>query len=249
MDRFLDQFERHKYGIVGTMVLHTLVVFALAMSHLPEEPREDQISDLRLEMAPPITEEEFKAIEQALAEDRPLPTEPVQNVTSNITAERTSQAMDARSMARLDARVEEELRAFEQAEFDRLEEERKARGEEIEMPELDPSKWDKELYMDKAAEPVKVEGPTTVWHDLKDRTRSNDVPGYLCRHEGRVAVRVSVDRTGQVIKAELDAARSANADDCMIEHALGSSRRARFSPAPSAPDPQKGTVFFLFLRQ
>ncbi len=145
--------------------------------------------------------------------------------------------------------MENDLRNFEQQEFDRLAQERRDRGEEVEMPQLDPSKWNKELYMDKAAEPVKVEGATTVWHDLQGRVRENDVPGYLCRTQGRVAVRISVDRSGRVTKAELDPSRSAGADECMIEHALRSSQRARFNTAGSGPDPQKGTVFFLFLPQ
>jgi len=30
---------------------------------------------------------------------------------------------------------------------------------------------------------------------------------------------------------------------------LNSARRARFDPNGQAPDPQKGTIYFLFLRQ
>jgi hypothetical protein len=102
------------------------------------------------------------------------------------------------------------------------------------------------MYMDKAAEPVKVEGATTVWHDLEGRNRANDVPGYLCRSEGRVAVRVTVDAGGSVLRAELDPSRSAQSDECMREHALRSAKRGRFSSGAST---QNGTVYFLFLPQ
>jgi TonB family protein len=77
--------------------------------------------------------------------------------------------------------------------------------------------------------------------------RANDVPGYLCLGRGRVAVRVTVDRTGAVVKAEIDAARSSQADECMLENAIRSAKRARFNA--SSTEQQNGTVFFLFLQQ
>jgi hypothetical protein len=169
----------------------------------------------------------------------------VTNLTSNVTAD----VKPGFSQERLTERVENELRQMEQEEFERLAQDRRDRGEEVEMPTLDPSKWNKELYMEKAAEPVKVEGATTVWHDLKDRVRANDVPGYLCKDQGRVAIAVQVDRRGVVVKAEIDARQTSQANECMLEHALNSTRRARFNASSSAPDVQKGTVYFLFLPQ
>lgn len=239
---FLDWFEEHKVAVIGTLTVHTLGLFALTLLHMRTTPREDEISEIRMEL---ISEEEALQMQEAIQQEAlGIPRE-VKNLTSNITAE----VKPTFSQAKLAERVENDLRAFEQEEFDRLAQERRERGEEVEMPQLDPSKWNKELYMDKAAEPVKVEGATTVWHDLQGRVRENDVPGYLCRTQGRVAIRITVDRNGRVQKAEVDAARSANADECMIEHALRSSQRARFNALSSAPDPQKGTVFFLFMPQ
>jgi len=239
---FLDWFERHKVGVIGTLALHTIALFLFTLWNIRTTPREDEISDMRIEM---ITEEEAQILEEQMQQEALGMPQRVTNLTSNITAE----AKPTFSQAKLAERVENDLRNFEQQEFDRLAQERRDRGEEVEMPQLDPSKWNKELYMDKAAEPVKVEGATTVWHDLQGRVRENDVPGYLCRTQGRVAVRISVDRSGRVTKAERDSSRSAGADECMIEHALRSSQRARFNTAGSGPDPQKGTVFFLFLPQ
>ncbi len=239
---FLDWFEEHKVAVIGTLTVHTLGLFALTVLHMRTTPREDEISEIRMEL---ISEEEALQIQEAIQREALGIPQEVKNLTSNITAD----VKPTFSQAKLTERVENDLRAFEQEEFDRLAQERRERGEEVEMPQLDPSKWNKELYMDKAAEPVKVEGATTVWHDLQGRVRENDVPGYLCRTQGRVAVRITVDRSGRVQKAEVDPSRSANADECMIEHALRSSQRARFNALSSAPDPQKGTVFFLFMPQ
>ncbi len=242
-DAFLDWFERNKVGVIGTLALHTLLLMVLTLVGLSNTPREEDRSEIRIEMV--SNEDAEELLERIDAGEQYVPQQ-VTNLSSNITAELAKPSF---SNERLSQRVEEDLRALEQAEFERLAEERKERGEEIEMPQLDPSKWDKERYMEKAAEPVRVEGATTVWHDLQGRVRANDVPGYLCRTQGRVAIRVSVDRSGTVLKADFDAARSATVDDCMLEHALRSAKRARFNAAPGSQDPQNGTVFFLFLSQ
>jgi TonB family protein len=239
--RLLDWFEEHKVGVIGTLALHSLALFAFTLWTLRNTPSEEEVSEMRIEV---VSDTELEQLMSAT----PMADGAAQQVT-NLTSNITAAMRPTFSQARLQERVEEELRAMEQEEFDRLARERTERGEDVDMPQLDPSKWNKELYMDKAAEPVKVEGATTVWHDLKGRVRSNDVPGYLCKEEGRVAVAVQVDRDGRVLKAEIKGSETSTGNSCMLEHALNSARRARFDPNGQAPDPQKGTIYFLFLRQ
>lgn len=244
--RFLDWFERHKIAVIGTLVLHVLVLFVLAIWKLQSVPREDQISDMRMEV---ISEEEAEQLLQRMEMDPMEAGGPVTNLTSNITAELGKPSYNSE---RLSERVENDLRAFEQAEFDRLAEERRERGEEIEVPELDPSKWDKELYMDKAVEAVKIEGATTVWHDLdkpKRVDRNIKVPAYVCRGFGQVVVNVVVDREGVVRDARIDAGMSTTSDECMLERALLSARTARFAPNSSAPDRQSGNLYYRYMAQ
>lgn len=243
MSDFLDWFDRHKLGIIGTLAMHSFLLFAFSMWTIRTVPTEEERSEMRVEV---VQEEEAEDLMQRIEHPELAAVMKVTNATSNITAQRSAASY---SPARLAEKVEDELRAMEQEEFDRLARERRERGEDVVMPQLDPSKWNKELYMEKAAEPVKVEGATTVWHDLVGRTRQDDVPGYLCKEQGRVAVAISVDRQGRVLKAEVDQARSQGVDECMLEHAMTSARRARFNSLGTAPDPQKGTLYFLFLSQ
>ena len=242
LNRLLDWFEEHKVGVIGTLALHTVGVFLFTVWNIRTTPTEDERSEMRIEV---LSEPEMEELLQEMENQEQGVPQRVTNLTSNVTAE----VKPGFSQERLAERVENELRQMEQEEFDRLAQERRDRGEEVEMPTLDPSKWNKELYMEKAAEPVKVEGATTVWHDLKDRVRANDVPGYLCKDQGRVAIAVQVDRRGFVVKAEIDVRQTSQANECMLEHALNSTRRARFNASSSAPDVQKGTVYFLFLPQ
>lgn len=242
LSALLDWFEEHKLGIIGTLTMHTGILFVLTFVQLRTTPHEDEISDMRVDV---VSELEADAIIERIIDGTDGVPEKVTNLSSNITADLRPNY----SPARLAEKVENELRDMERTEFERLAQERKDRGEEVEMPELDPSKWNKERYMDRAVVPVRVEGSTTVWYDLKDRVRGDGIPGYLCKDRGRVAVRVQVDRSGQVRKAELDPAQSFNADDCMLEQALRSARITPFNRSSTAPDPQVGTVYFLFLEQ
>lgn len=244
LERFLDWFEEHKFGIILTLAFHSLLLFVFTLMEL--RPAQKEVITTSVSHVDVMQPEEAEKLMQQIEHPELAANMQVTNATSNITAEKV---MNNFSQARLAERVENDLKAMEQAEFDRLAQERKEAGNEIVIPELDPTKWNKEQYMKSAAEPVKVEGATTVWHDLKGRTREDDVPGYLCKELGRVAIAVQVDQQGRVLKAELDPSRSERADECMLEHALHSAKRANFNASGSAPSVQKGTLYFLFMAQ
>ena len=249
LGRFLDWFERHKVGVVGTLMLHTFLLFAMAMSKLPMENEADQPSELVMELAAP----------EDLPPDpmlQPPMTDPVEvrNLAANIRATAVEQLRmypGARAQERMADDVASELEAFEAAEFRRRDSARKAQGKEVMMPQLDPSKWDPAKYMPKDDEPVRVKGLTTVTYDLDQPKRSDvllEIPAYLCIGQGAVVISIAVARDGSVLKAELDEGRT-RADDCMRDNALRSARAARFNVAAGAPDPQRGTITYIFLAQ
>lgn len=243
---FLDWFEEHKVGIIGTLTLHTVILFALTFAQLRTEPSADEVSDMQLDVAPELEVEEM--IERIIQGESGV-QQKVTNLSSNIAAE----IRPAFSPQRLAESVESELRELERAEFDRLAQERIDRGEKpAEIPELDPSRWDKQLYMDQAAQPARVEGATTVWHDLKEPLRAErhiHVPAYICKGYGQVVVNVSLGRDGKVRKAELDVARTTSNEDCMLESALRSARSAVFAANGTAPEPQQGSIYYRFMPQ
>lgn len=247
LDRTLDLFERHKYGVIGTLMLHTLLLFVLNMQKVdtgitPVPPGEVEVlMDLSpQEEAPPDEEQDPGTGMQA-----------VTNRASNSTADLSNAPPVSRAaQERIDKNVEEDLRSMEKEEFDRLAQQRKEQGKEITVPQLDPSKFDKSNYMDKTPKPVKVEGLTTVSYDLAGRSDIIlEVPAYLCKGSGKVTVRVTVASTGEVRKAELDPARTTVSDECMVGNALASATGARFTRSSTAPDPQRGTITYIFLPQ
>lgn len=244
--RTLDLFDRHKYGIIGTLMVHTLLMVVVNFSLLHTVPVVPPDEPMMMELditAPEVQEPEQPPDEQGMAA-----TQQVTNLASNTTA---STKLSPAAQQRMAAGVERDLLDLEKAEFDRLAEQRKAAGKEITMPTLDPSKFDKRNYMEQEApKPMKVEGLTTVAYDLVGRTHLVlDVPAYLCKGSGRIVVRVAVDRSGVVVKAELDPTASSAITGCMAENALLSASGARFSSSASAAQPQRGTITYVFLAQ
>ena len=227
LESALDLFDRHKYGVIGTLMLHTMLLFVLTMARVYRHPETATANELQVVLAD------------------------VTNRTSNATAEPDrSPPMSSAARARMGQRVEEDLRNLEQAEFDKLAEERRAQGKEVTVPQLDPSKFDKRNYLEKPTKPVKVEGLTTVSYDLAGRSDIVlEVPAYLCKGSGTVAVLVAVDAAGNVRRSELDPARTTTRDECMVEHAMASAAGARFTRSSTAPDPQRGTITYIFLPQ
>ncbi len=247
LDRFLDWFERHKFGVVGTLMLHTFMLFAMAMGKLPKESEAASKDEMVMELAAP----EDLPLDPMLEPPLSAPVD-VKNLSSNITAQVQPQMRmypGPQAQEQMASDVEEEVLAFEAEEFRKLDSARKADGKEVVIPELDRSKWDPKLYMPKKNEPARVEGLTTVTYDLVGRTDTYlDIPAYLCMGQGAVVIRVTVDQDGRMRSAEIDEART-RADDCMRENALRSAKAARFNSATTAPDPQRGTMTYIFLAQ
>ncbi|MCB0792034.1 MAG: hypothetical protein H6595_02390 [Flavobacteriales bacterium] len=247
LERLLDRFERHKYGVIGTLAVHSAVLFTLAIVRFTTIPDEQDRSEMVIEMVP---EDEADALIAPPPENVSVPTgRPVTNVINDQNAVAADRSLDARTSQRLDDQVMQELKDMEKNEFDRLEEERKASGEQIDMPELDPSKWKKERYMAANDRPVKVEGPTTVSYDLPGRHhRSLYIPAYLCQGSGRVVVRIEVDRTGVIRDAQVDQ-RASTASACMMAFASEAASKALFDGSTAAPAAQNGTITFVFMPQ
>lgn len=249
LDRALDLFERHKYGVIGTLMLHTVLLFILTIGRVGNDHAQPPPGELQMVM-------DFAAPEEPAPEPEPetnsrMATGAVTNMASNSTADLSkSPSLSRSAQERMGRSVEEDLRSMEKEEFDKLAQERKEQGKEITVPQLDPSKFDKSNYMEKAPKPVKVEGLTTVSYDLKGRSDIVlEVPAYLCKGSGKVIVNVMVARSGEVRKVELDASRTTTRDECMVGNAMASASGARFTLSSTAPDPQRGTITYIFLPQ
>ncbi len=75
-------------------------------------------------------------------------------------------------------------------------------------------------------------------------------PGYTCGFaQGKVAVLIKVDQSGQVISAAVDNSRSTRATACMLEQAENYAKKSRFNYSGSAPKSQQGYIYYTFVAQ
>jgi len=94
----------------------------------------------------------------------------------------------------------------------------------------------------------KVNGRVTVSFSLTDplrHARHLVIPAYLCEGGGVVTVRITVDRSGDVIGTSIES----GGDECMRSAAVQAARQSQFDINGSAPARQTGTITYTFIPQ
>lgn len=91
-------------------------------------------------------------------------------------------------------------------------------------------------------------GDKGISYNLAGRgVQSLPVPKYDSQQEGRVVVRISVDRNGRVTQATAGVQGSTNLDQYLLRVAREAALQARFEPKPDAPEIQTGTITYNFV--
>ncbi|HPE85761.1 MAG: hypothetical protein EOL88_08145 [Bacteroidia bacterium] len=73
-------------------------------------------------------------------------------------------------------------------------------------------------------------------------------PVYNSTDQGKVVVTIKVDRQGFVVSAEAGARGTNITDQKLWKEAEDAAKRARFSPKPDAPEIQRGSITYNFIR-
>lgn len=92
-------------------------------------------------------------------------------------------------------------------------------------------------------------GPSVISYDLEGRKASSlPVPAYKGYGGGDVSVKIYVNKSGRVIKAEVIESVSSS-DRSLWSFAEAAARKSRFTSSTTAPDPQIGSIVYRFIRQ
>jgi hypothetical protein len=78
------------------------------------------------------------------------------------------------------------------------------------------------------------------------RALSKPKPTYDCNEEGRVFVRISVDKNGKVIAAQAGVKGTTNSASCLLSGAKEAALRTKFNPDSKAPAKQTGIIIYNF---
>lgn len=91
-------------------------------------------------------------------------------------------------------------------------------------------------------------GTEGISFDLSGRTPHYlPKPEYIYQKEGRVVVEVTVDRYGNITKANPGVKGSTTLDDYLLSVARKAALAAKFNPSQDAPAFQKGTITYYFI--
>ena len=75
---------------------------------------------------------------------------------------------------------------------------------------------------------------------------SKPQPRYTCNEEGRVAVRVTVDKNGNTIAAEPGVKGTTNTAGCLLQQAKIAAMNTKWQASADAPDKQIGNIVYNF---
>lgn len=86
--------------------------------------------------------------------------------------------------------------------------------------------------------------------DLKDRSvKFKPTVDDKSQEEGKVIVKIWVDKQGNVTRAEFSSAGSTNNSGVLKNAAIAAAKKTKFSPDPNAPEEQQGKMVFKFTLQ
>lgn len=224
-------------GILGTIIFHLVVVLVFMFFKLGEA-RKKHAEILQIEFL-----NELVKIEEYLAQKdiqpvniQPLDDQVIRNIAVNVADKLNKEISTEKYIEEL----KEELGIEEiDQKLDRT------------LPDDNSPKFVNETLKDLKDESKqeKYQGKTRINVYLPNRLiRRQHEPIYKCQVSGIVVIQIIVDQTGNVINASYSN-NSGTKDDCLVEEAIASSYKFRFTADLKGEPKQRGTITFEFMPQ
>ncbi len=243
----LDFIERHKIGILTTIIFHlVLVTTFLAMQFGALKPRKEN-KQVLIDFSDP--DELQKQIDQKKEEIKTLSQKEFiknmqkeylgRNVPVNEANHDPKQSIDKMVS---DIKTELNIKDDERQPLE------KAKAVEKKEAKVTPQKA--EYTTNAKGERTFFKGATTVSYFLEGRMHTYfPVPVYQCQGSGKVYMNIQVDKRGYVNIATIDKTKSQITDDCLVEAAKRAALTARFNEKAGASDNQNGYIIYIFIAQ
>lgn len=253
MNNFFDFIERHKFGLIGTALLHVIIFFALNFYYFEVPEGEIHVTqDIEI----PLEEISLEDLsqEEVDEEGNVINSGEIKNTVVDQNDDR-EKSMDNYSRKSMDQQVEDELKQLEEETFQQLNEGREPGSKEEEPYEHVTDKELEEMareHLDQGNNGGNkgYAGRAIATFDLPGREEVKiRIPSYTCRGSGTVVVRVKVNVKGEVTTAKYAPELSYRPTDCMIEKAQSYAAQSKFDYNPDADDPQSGTITYEFIAQ
>ncbi len=245
-----DWIYRHRIGLLVTVVLYLAAAIAFVTYKIVIKPAQEQAIEVNID--------ELKILEELIREqeiNKEL-TEMVQGgkVSNQISNQDSKSTESLRDSKNTDVdKMNEEIESLQQ----QLKDGQRKQQEALEQIERDAARLKEELRGESNInakqgdrdEDAFVKGNVTASFSLEGRTvYYMDIPAYKCKNGGTVVVNVSVNRNGRVISASVQR-DSSSEDKCLHSEAITSAKATSFNASSTAPEPQRGTITYMFVAQ
>ena len=257
----MEEKQYKTSGIIGTVIFHALLVVALLFlalkTPLPlpgEEGVEVSLGDALVGSG--LTQpEKIKPIQKV----KPIITKPE---PKEIIQQDVEEAPALEEEKPEDTKVEEEV--VEETPVEEVKEEPKVNPNALYTPQkkdedesgnqgngLDPADQGKQSGSKDSKKPDGIAGMGDgISFDLEGRGSVHlPKPAYESMEQGKVVVTIWVNKQGKVTRA-LEGAKGTTISDLRLQSlARDAALKAVFTPDPNAPDVQKGTITYNFVRR
>jgi len=254
VDQAKDYIKRNRYGLMGTLAFHMILVILLLLFKL-NSPLRFVETEILLSIPDDIVEQielENKRVEEEKVEvQKNKVSQSVDEMLRSIAVNQDlktskTKAPTANDLDKMIDDIKKELDGYESGDS-------KSGKDELEAFKRDSSTLAEERKKQLQADSLKnmeYSGPSSVFYSLKGRQKLVlPIPVFKCEGSGRVRVQITVNRQGKVIKAVVIEKESDTYDDCLFEAALNAAYRSRFNSDNSSPQKQVGSITFNFIRQ
>lgn len=249
---FVDFLRRNKYGVMGTLGFHMLLIILLLTFKLNTE-REFSESEIFIEIPPEVSEqllkEEQEKIEEVLEEKKSEISRSVDELLRSVAVNQNVEKSKSDTKRNLDKMIEEIRKDLDDYRSDG---EIGSGGELKEFMKDSLSAEEakeKQKFLD-SLESIEYSGPSSVYYSLEGRHKIYlPIPVFKCEGEGLVVVQIEVNQAGRVIQSQILEKESGVQDDCLYTAALQASRKTRFNVSTSSPQQQIGKITYQFVKQ
>jgi outer membrane biosynthesis protein TonB len=245
----LDFIERHKIGILSTIILHLVLVamfMVINFGTFKKSPEKQQVlidfvDQDALQKEIDQKKEEIKKMSQ-----QELKSMQKEYIAKNV-AVNEAENQGKQSVEKMVNDIKSELN-IKDNKAGGAQPAEKQKTEVIEKKET-PAKEQKPDYNAKG-ERTYYKGATTISYSLEGRTDVYlPVPVYKCQGSGKVVMDIVVNPNGYVLSVAINKAESQITEECLLEAANRAALTSRFNAKGTAPDKQRGRITYIFIAQ
>ena len=250
--KFIGFMKRNKYGVMGTIAFHMLLLIVLLLFKLntKREFVETEIFfDIPIEVAEQILQEEQEKIKKELEEKDPELSKSVDELLRSIAVNENLKKTNSDPRQDVNKMIEEIKSDLSEYTSD----DASANTSDMDQYKKDSltasQEKEKQRVLD-SLQSVEYSGASSVYYNLEGRHKIYlPIPVFKCEEEGLVVVQIIVNRAGKVIQTKIVKSESGVEDRCLYDAALQASRKARFNVSSNSPEQQQGTISYHFVKQ